>query len=135
MATARLDKIRLWDRRALRIWALEVAGESEVWEFFESLVEHDPVALTNWLRELDQIGSHDHFAGEKWFKKIRGWPDQWEVRRGDHRLLGFRTGNDLILCLHRVKDKAKTDRADLARVNRLAREWKAQHGPHADHPR
>lgn len=135
METPRLDKVRLWDRRPLRIWALEVEGKCEVWEFLESLVTGDPATLSNWLRQLDQIGLRDHFAGEKWFRKIRGWPDQWEVRRGDHRLIGFRTGSDLILCLHRVKDKAKTDRADLARVDRLAREWKAQHGPHTDDPR
>lgn len=128
METPRLDRIRVWVKRRLRIWALVVNGETEVGEFLDRLAREDPQAITSWVLQFDQIGQRDHFVGEKWFKQMAGWPDQWEVRRGDHRLMGFRVGDDLILCLHRVKHKAMADPADLARIDRLAREWRAQHG-------
>jgi hypothetical protein len=84
-------------------------------------------------KQFDQIGQRDHFVGEKWFKQMAGWPDQWEIRRGDHRLMGFRMGNDLILCLHRVKHRDMANPADLACIDRFAREWQAQYGAEMDH--
>ncbi len=131
MAVARLEKTPIWVKRELAIWALVVDGGSEVADFIVQ-VARDPDAAMDWMKQLDEIGRRGHFAGRQWFRKLVGWPDQWEVRRGDHRLMGFWIDDDLILCLHRLKRKQSTDRRDLERVARLAKEWVQQHGKKVD---
>lgn len=128
METLRLDKVRVWIAQRIRFWALVVGTESEVGGFFAELARNNPKGLEQWLHQLDMIGQRDYFVGEKLFKQMKGWPGQWEVRRGDHRLMGFRVGDDVILCLHRVKHRDRADPRDLARVERFAREWENQYG-------
>jgi hypothetical protein len=131
MDMARLEKMPIWVKRRLAIWALAVDGRSEVADFIAQVAQ-DRDAAMDWMNELDEIGRLGHFAGQQWFRKLVGWPDQWEIRRGDHRLVGFWIGDDLILCLHRLKRKQSTDRRDLERVARLAKEWVRQHGKAMD---
>lgn len=128
METPRLDKISVWTLRRVKFWALAVDGRSEVAEFLDGLRVSHFDTMVEWLKELDRIGLQDHWAGQHLFRPLRGYPGQWEVRRGDQRLMGFRVGDDVILCLHRVKHRQATDPRDLQRVARLAKEWGKQHG-------
>ena len=128
MDAQRLEKMKVWVVQKVRFWALIVDGDSEVGNFLLELAQENPKALLDWLRELDVIGQKDHFVGQKLFRKMRGWPGQWEVRRGDHRLMGFRVGDEVILCLHRIKHSDRADPGDLARIDRFAKEWNQQLG-------
>ena len=132
MNAPRLDRMKVWTPQKVRFWALVIDGRTEVGEFFHEMGTRDPEALVQWMKQLDRIGQQDHWAGEHLFRRLKGYPDQWEVRRGDHRLLGFRVGDDVILCLHRVKHRQLTDPRDLERVARLAKEWRTEHGDRLD---
>jgi len=132
MEAPRLDRIKVWTAHRVKFWALVVDGETEVGAFLDELAREHPGAMLDWAKQLDQIGQRDYWIGEQWFKQMKGYPSQWEVRRGHHRLMGFRVGDDVILCLHRIKRSDRADPRDLVRIERLAKEWRNQHGQGMD---
>jgi hypothetical protein len=118
-----LEVVLLSEGARLDVCALVTDGDSEVMEFLLRRHRDDRPLLESVQQMLKHVADHGYFAPQSWFRKLRGWPDQWEIRKGRHRLLGFVTGRRLILCLYRLKQGQRTDAGDLERVDRLRREW------------
>lgn len=112
--------------RKLRIWALAMGGESEVLRFFKAQRQHDPRLHDRLTQILWHIADQGESAAGQWLKQLVVWPHQWEIRQSRHRLMGFRSGQDLILCLYRLKQGQDPAKLDLQKVDRLRREWSEQ---------
>jgi mRNA-degrading endonuclease RelE of RelBE toxin-antitoxin system len=109
--------------RQLDLFAVAVDGRSEVMAFLQELVDRDQrlfLDLRNVLRHIAEVG---YSAPNEWLRRLHGWEDQWEIRKGDHRFVGFLLDRRLFLCLYRVKRRQSLDREDFRRVDRLRKEW------------
>jgi hypothetical protein len=107
----------------LDIYALRIGGGSEVWDFVEKLSQTDPKRWATLIAVFSMVGEMGFRTPENYYCRLRGWPDQWEIRSGRDRLHGFEVGSSVILCCRRLKQGQKTDREVLERVDRLRREW------------
>ena len=105
----------------MRVYALEVDGTCEVIEFLDERLQE---SLAADLRSIIlHIAAHGFRTPRNWYRRLVGWPNQWEVRKGRHRLLGFVDGEMLILCLQRLKKGQELPAGDFARVARLQEAW------------
>jgi len=109
--------------RQLDLFAMAVGGKSEVLDFLRGLVASDHRLFGNLRTLLRHIAEVGYSAPNEWLRRIHGWEDQWEVRKGDHRLVGFMLDRRLFLCLYRLKKRQSLDREDFQRVDRLRKEW------------
>ena len=108
---------------ALAIYALERDGRCEVIEALRSLGEESYSQYSSTRNMILHIAEHGFHSPQSWYRRIRGWRDQWEIRKGDHRFLGFVDGDSLVLCIHRRKRRQKLAEEDFARVDSLRKEW------------
>lgn len=121
-----LQVIPLVEGRQVIVSALAVDGHSEVYEFLRETLRTDQHLYADVRRILLFCADNFHHAPAMWLRAIRTWEDHWELRKGDHRLLGFLRGRELVLCLHRVKSGPSLPRQDFERVARLRQEWISQ---------
>jgi hypothetical protein len=119
----RLGLHHLVSGKQLDIYAVSVDGKSEVFEFLRQSLEHDRRLYSDIKNMLSVVADEHYTAPDTWFRRIRAWPDQWEIRKAGHRLLGFVVGQRLMLCLHRVKQKQSLRPQDFQRVDSLRSEW------------
>ena len=107
----------------LTVYALVRGGRSEVYDFICAAIAEERSLASDLQSILKYIADHDFRTPEAWFRAISGQDDQWEVRKGRHRLMGFIEGRALILCLYRLKDRQKPLPKDLKAVADLRKEW------------
>jgi len=118
-----LQLVTLVTGRQATICALAIDGHCEVYEFLKEVLVTDRHLYDDVSNMLRFCADNFHHAPSKWLRTIRTWDDQWEIRKGDHRLLGFLRGGELVLCLHRIKSGPSLPQQDFERVARLRREW------------
>jgi len=124
----KLHAIPVWTRGPkLAVYALEVDGKSEVADFLLKQRQADPLLYDRLIRIFLHIAREGISAGGQWFRQLRAWPGQWEIKQSRHRLLGFIHGGELVLCLYRLKQGQEPARQDLERVKRLMKAWCGAH--------
>lgn len=105
------------------MYALVANGRCEVLEFLREIALREPNLHADLARIVRHIADLSYSAPNTWFRRIHAWPGQWEVRKGDHRLVGFLSDDRLILCMHRIKKGQSLEKQDFRRVDSLRREW------------
>ena len=92
--------------RKIDFYRLET-GKCPVEEFFDSLINKQFEKISFVLDLIEQID----IVPRKYFKKLKGTDDIWEVRvqHGNNifRILGFFDGKDLVILNHAFTKKAK----------------------------
>jgi hypothetical protein len=102
---------------------LEIDGRSEVRDFLQQQQLDDPRLFACLRAIFAHVAEAGTAEGGQWMRQLRAWPQQWEIRQGRHRFMGFVTGRELILCLYRLKQGQEPARQDLERVDRLRQQW------------
>ena len=100
--------------REIKFYKLE-SGKSPVEEFFDSLTNKQFEKIAFVLDLIEQVD----IAPRKFFKKLKGTDEIWEVRvqhsNSIFRILGFFDGNSLLILNHVfVKKSQKTPQKDIA---------------------
>ena len=92
--------------RKIKFYRLET-GKSPVEAFFDSLTNKQFEKISFVLDLIEQID----IVPRKYFKKLKGTDDIWEVRvqQGSNifRILGFFDGNDLVVLNHAFTKKSQ----------------------------
>ena len=92
--------------RKIKFYRLET-GKSPVEEFFDSLTNKQFEKISFVLDLIEQID----IVPRKYFKKLKGTDDIWEVRiqHGNNifRILGFFDGKDLVVLNHAFTKKSQ----------------------------
>ena len=92
--------------RKIKFYRLDT-GKSPVEEFFDSLTNKQFEKIAFVLDLIEQID----IVPRKYFKKLKGTEDIWEVRvqQGNNifRILGFFDGNDLVVLNHAFTKKTQ----------------------------
>ena len=92
--------------RKIKFYRLET-GKSPVEKYFDSLTNKQFEKISFFLDLIEQID----IVPRKYFKKLKGTDDIWEVRvqHGNNifRILGFFDGKDLVILNHAFTKKTK----------------------------
>jgi phage-related protein len=109
--------------RKINFYRLET-GKCPVEEFFDSLSNKQFEKISFVLDIIEQID----IVPSKYFKKLKGTDDIWEIRvqQGNniYRVLGFFDGNDLIVLNHAFTKKSqKIPQKEIATAEKRKRNY------------